>query len=82
MEERLGRGVRMSDIAEAAGVSRQAVYDHFGSRAELMAATVRYGDVVLGLDERLRRYRAATGGAEAAWDDRMATVREGCRNVI
>ena len=55
MEERLGRGVRMSDIAEAAGVSRQAVYDHFGSRAELMAATVRYGDVLLGLGERLRR---------------------------
>lgn len=54
----------MRDVAEAAGVSRQAVYDHFGSRAELMVATVRYGDEVLGLDERLRRYRAATGGAE------------------
>ncbi len=64
MEERLGRGVGMSDIAQAAGVSRQAVYDHFGSRAELMVATVRYGDVVLGLDERLRRYRTVTGGAE------------------
>jgi AcrR family transcriptional regulator len=64
MEERSGRGVRMRDIAGAAGVSRQAVYDHFGSRAELMVATVRYGDEVLGLDGRLRRYRAATGGAE------------------
>lgn len=64
MEERLGRGVRMRDVAEAAGISRQAVYDHFGSRAELMVATVRYGDVVLGLDGRLRRYRAVTGGAE------------------
>jgi AcrR family transcriptional regulator len=64
MEERSGQGVRMSDVAGAAGVSRQAVYDHFGSRADLMVATVRHGDEVLGLDERLRRYRAVTGGAE------------------
>jgi AcrR family transcriptional regulator len=64
MEERNGQGVRMSDVARAAGVSRQAVYDHFGSRADLMVATVRYGDTVLGLDERLSHYRAATGGTE------------------
>jgi AcrR family transcriptional regulator len=64
MEERNGQGVRMSDVAGAAGVSRQAVYDHFGSRADLMVATVRYGDRVLGLDERLSRYRAASSGSE------------------
>lgn len=64
MEERNGRGIRMRDVAEAARISRQAVYDHFGSRAELMVATARYGDEVRGLDERLRRYRAATGGVE------------------
>ena len=54
----------MRDIAEAAGVSRQAVYLHFGSRAELMVDTVRYGDRVLGRDERLGRYWAATTGVE------------------
>lgn len=64
MEERDGQGVRMRDVADAAGISRQAVYDHFGSRAELMVATARYGDEVRGLDERLRRYRAASGGVE------------------
>jgi AcrR family transcriptional regulator len=64
MEERRGQGVRMRDVAEAAGVSRQAVYDHFGSRAELMVATARYGDEVRGLEERQRRYRAATTGVE------------------
>jgi AcrR family transcriptional regulator len=64
MEERNGRGVRMRDVAEAAGVSRQAVYDHFGSRAELMVATARYGDEVRGLDGRLRGYRSAVGGVE------------------
>jgi AcrR family transcriptional regulator len=64
MVERVGRNVRMGDVARGAGVSRQAVYDHFGSRADLMVATVRYGDEVLGLDERLRRYRAAGSGVE------------------
>ncbi len=64
MEERRGRDVRMRDVAEAAGVSRQAVYLHFGSWADLMVATARYGDEVRGLDERLRRYRAATTGVE------------------
>ena len=54
----------MRDVAGAAGVSRQAVYDHFGSRADLMVATVRYGDTVLGLDERLGRYRALSSGVE------------------
>src|SRR5215218_10704283 len=64
MEERNGQGVRMRDVAEAAGISRQAVYLHFGSRAGLMVATARYGDEVRGLDERLRRYRSATSGVE------------------
>lgn len=64
MEERRGHGVRMRDVAEAASVSRQAVYLHFGSRAELMVATARYGDEVRGLDERLRHYRAARTGVE------------------
>lgn len=64
MEERGGQGVRMTDVAGAAGISRQAVYLHFDSRAELMVATARYGDEVRGLDERLSRYRAATGGVE------------------
>ena len=54
----------MRDVAEEAGVSRQAVYDHFGSRAELMVATARFGDEVRGLEGRLVGYRAASGGME------------------
>ena len=111
-----GQIARMGDIAKAAGLSRQALYLHFGSRTELLVATTRYGDEVLGLPERLRRYEAATAGvdvldafiefwgryipeiygiarallaaretdeaAAAAWDDRMAAVRDGCRNAI
>ncbi len=57
-----GKGVRMADIAGAAGVSRQAVYLHFASRAELMIATVRYLDDVHGLKARLERFEAETTG--------------------
>lgn len=64
MVGRNGLGVRMRDVAEEAGVSRQAVYDHFGSRADLMVATARYGDEVRGLEGRLAGYRAAGGGVE------------------
>jgi AcrR family transcriptional regulator len=39
MEERRGQGVRMRDIADAATLSRQAVYDYFGSRTKLLVAT-------------------------------------------
>ena len=111
-----GQIARMGDIAKAAGLSRQALYLHFGSRTELLVATTRYGDEVLGLGERLRTYEAATAGmdvldafiefwgryipeiygvarallaaretdeaASAAWDDRMAAVRDGCRVAI
>ena len=59
-----GRGVRMGDIAKAAGISRQAVYLHFASRAELLEATTRYRDDVLDLDRRLEPSRAATCGVE------------------
>jgi AcrR family transcriptional regulator len=65
MEERRGEGVRLEDVAQAAVVSRQAVYLHFGSRAELLVATVRYADRTRGLNARLEPVRAATTGVEA-----------------
>ena len=64
LEEHGGRGVRMGDIAKAAGISRQAVYLHFASRAELLVAATRYLDEVLDVDRRLAPSRAATSGAE------------------
>lgn len=36
--------VRLADIAAEAGISRQAVYLHFGSRANLLLAAVQYRD--------------------------------------
>jgi len=64
LEEHGGRGVRMSDIARAVGISRQAVYLHFASRAELLEATTEYRDEILDLDRRLAPSRAAKSGVE------------------
>ncbi|MFT4874517.1 TetR/AcrR family transcriptional regulator [Congregibacter sp.] len=49
--------VRMSDIAKLTGISRQAVYLHFPSRAELLIATTRYIDEVKSIDDRLAEQR-------------------------
>lgn len=38
-------GVRIADIAAVAGVSRQAIYLHFGDRANLLLAAVQYRDI-------------------------------------
>jgi AcrR family transcriptional regulator len=63
--KRRGKGVRLSDIARAAGISRQAVYLHFASRTELLVATARYVDQLHGLDRRLAAFRQASGGVES-----------------
>ena len=64
METGGGHGVRMSDIAKSAGISRQAVYLHFETRADLLIATTRYMDDVMGIEERLAAFRAAPTGIE------------------
>lgn len=64
LEEQGGQGVRMGDIAKAAGISRQAVYLHFASRAELLIAATRHLDEILGLDQRLEPSRNAASGTE------------------
>jgi AcrR family transcriptional regulator len=64
MEQRKGLGVRMSDIAKNAGISRQALYLHFPSRAELMIATAIYVDEVKRLNERLVAFEKASTGVE------------------
>lgn len=54
----------MSDIAKAAGISRQALYLHFPKRAELLIATTRHIDSVKNMDARLADSRAASSGAD------------------
>ena len=58
------KAIRMADIAKAAGVSRQALYLHFPSRAEVLVATTRHIDTVKNVDARLARSRSASSGVE------------------
>lgn len=62
LEDEPGTAVRMSDIAKAASISRQAVYLHFPTRAELLIATARYMDETLKVDDALTASRAAPSG--------------------
>ena len=56
--------VRMSDIANSAGISRQALYLHFANRTELLIETTHYIDRVKDVDRRLARSRHASSGLE------------------
>ncbi len=64
MEKARGTGVRMSDIAKATGISRQAVYLHFSTRTELLIATTHYVDQVKGLEQRLDSLKTARSSTE------------------
>jgi AcrR family transcriptional regulator len=60
--EQQGAGVKLVDVADRAGVSRQAVYLHFGDRSGLLVALADFIDVSLGAVQlRAHVYGAATG---------------------
>ena len=58
------KNVRMSDIAKAVGISRQALYLHYPNRADLLVATTRHVDSVKDIDGRLAESRAAKTGKD------------------
>jgi len=80
--------VRMADVAKAAGISRQALYLHFPSRAELLVAVTRHVDEVKGIDGRFAASRAATTGPErldafvAAWGGYIPEIHGMARALI
>jgi len=80
LESGKGAGVRMTDIARAAGISRQALYLHFATRAELLIAATHYLDEIKGSDDRLAPSRSAQSGLERldafieAWGGYMPEV--------
>jgi AcrR family transcriptional regulator len=61
LEER-GTGIRIADVAAKAGVSRQAVYLHFGDRVSLFVALGDHVDFSFGRDRlRTHVFGAPTG---------------------
>jgi AcrR family transcriptional regulator len=60
-----GATVSMADVARAAGVSRQALYLHFSSRASLFVAVVRDMDEQEGIRRRCEQALSADDPAEA-----------------
>ena len=69
-----GAPVRMSDIAKAVGISRQALYLHFPSRAELLIAVTRHLDDVHDVDARMAATRAARRSLSPKRISLVATV--------
>lgn len=57
--------VRLADVAERAGVSRQTVYLHFGDRTSLLIAVVDYIDETLGAAQRIAHIMSAGTATEA-----------------
>lgn len=64
LEAGAGGGVRMTDIARRAGISRQALYLHFTTRSDLLIAATHYLDVLKDAEQRLAPSRAARTGVE------------------
>ncbi len=62
--ERGGSGVTLAEIAKGAGVSRQALYLHFGDRSGLFVALVDHVDLSLGSTEIRAHVFGAPSGAE------------------
>lgn len=88
LEERRGNGVRMSDIARRASVSRQAVYLHFENRADLLAEVTRDMDRALDVEGRLAASRSASTGRErlrayiAFWGEYLPHIAPVARALI
>lgn len=80
--------VRMADIAKLAGISRQALYLHFPTRAELLVATTRYLDERQGIDAIVEdRVMGASGTARleafiTIWGNHIPHIQGVARALI
>jgi AcrR family transcriptional regulator len=72
LEARAWAGLRLEDVARAAGVSRQAIYLHFGSRSALLLALVERVDEAEGLPALVAHVHAAPDAVQAL--DRLVAL--------
>ncbi|MDX1435866.1 MAG: TetR/AcrR family transcriptional regulator [Anaerolineales bacterium] len=88
VEQSGGETVTMQQISEAAGVSRQALYLHFGSRVGLMVATAQFVDENDQFYERTEEVRQAVNGLAALeafisfWSDYVVGITPLARVLI
>lgn len=73
--EESGAGIRLANVAERAGVSRQALYLHFGDRSGLLMALVDYVDKSQGWSELRSHIFGAPSGVESLrrWVEAMGS---------
>jgi AcrR family transcriptional regulator len=64
LETGKGAVIRMTDIAKRAGITRQALYLHFSTRAELLIAVTLYVEEKFGSEAALAPSRNAKTGVE------------------
>lgn len=74
LTEKQGAGVTLAEIAKHAGISRQAVYLHFGDRSGLFVALVDYVDLSLGSKDLRAQVFGAPSGVETLrrWVEAMS----------
>lgn len=65
LEAKPGVSFVMGDVADRAGVSRQALYLHFADRTELLLEVARYADATARTPGRQRRVDQAPTGRDA-----------------
>ncbi len=65
LEAKPGASFVMGDVADRAGVSRQALYMHFADRTELLVEVARYADATARTPTRQRRVDQASTGRDA-----------------
>lgn len=72
-----GAEARLEDVAQRAGMSRQSVYVHFGSRTGLLLGMVQYVDERERLEEKVQRVFQAPNALKAL-DLAVAVPAEFC----
>lgn len=67
LAETIGPAMRIADVAQAAGVSRQALYLHFGDRKGLVLALLAHIQETYGVHSMVDRIEQAPSAAEGLY---------------
>lgn len=83
-----GKLVRISDVANAAGLTRQTLHLYFRTRADLLIAVTHYLDELKSSEARLAKSRAASNGIDRleayvdAWGNYIPEIYDVARALL